>query len=102
MASIPLPCGLIINELVTNALKHAFPDGGKGEIRIEMNQDEDGIRIIFADNGLGFPEGLDFRNTETLGLQLVNMLVTQLDGGIEIEGKGGTRYMITLKTEGKK
>jgi two-component sensor histidine kinase len=93
-----IPCGLIINELISNALKHAFPDGRRGEIRIEMDQDENGVRIIFEDNGAGFPEGMDFRNTETLGLQLVNMLVAQLDGAIEMVGNGGTRYVITLKT----
>ncbi len=95
-----IPCGLIINELVSNALKHAFPDGRRGEIRIEMRQDENGVRIIFEDNGAGFPEGMDFRNTETLGLQLVNMLVAQLDGAIEMVRNGGTRYVITLKTGG--
>ncbi len=93
-----IPCGLIINELVSNALKHALPDGRRGEIRIEMNKDENGVGIIFEDNGVGFPEGMDFRNTETLGLQLVNMLVAQLDGSIEMVGNGGTRYVITLKT----
>ncbi|MDP3097620.1 MAG: PAS domain S-box protein [Syntrophales bacterium] len=93
-----IPCGLIINELISNALKHAFPDGRRGEIRIEMNQDENGVRIIFEDNGAGFPAGMDFRNTETLGLQLVNMLVAQLDGAIEMVRNGGTRYVITLKT----
>jgi len=93
-----IPCGLMINELISNALKHALPDGRRGEIRIEMNQDDNGVRIIFEDNGVGFPEGMDFRNTETLGLQLVNMLVAQLDGAIEMVRNGGTRYVITLKT----
>jgi PAS domain S-box-containing protein len=97
-----IPCGLIINELVSNALKHAMPSGRKGEIRVEMRRDENGVRIIFADNGVGFPEGIDFRNTETLGLQLVNMLVAQLDGTIEMDGNGGTRYVITLRTEEEK
>jgi len=93
-----IPCGLIINELVSNALKHAFPDGRRGEIRIEMRKEENGVRIFFEDNGVDFPEGMDFRNTETLGLQLVNMLVAQLDGSIEMVGNGGTRYVIALKT----
>jgi two-component sensor histidine kinase len=92
-----IPCGLIINELISNVLKHAFPDGRSGEIRVEMKKDENGIRIIFEDNGAGFPEGIDFHNTETLGLQLINMLVAQLDGAIEMDRNGGTRYVITLK-----
>ncbi|MDZ4165779.1 MAG: hypothetical protein U1C55_11695, partial [Smithellaceae bacterium] len=73
-------------------------EGGSGEIRIKMNKGENGVSIIFEDNGLGFPEGLDFRHTETLGLQLVNMLVAQLDGSIEMVRNGGTSYLITLKT----
>jgi polar amino acid transport system substrate-binding protein len=97
-----IPCGLIINELISNVLKHAFPNGRSGEIRVEMKKYEKGIRIIFEDNGAGFPEGIDFHNTETLGLQLVNMLVAQLDGTIEIDRNGGTRYVIKLKTERKK
>ena len=92
-----IPCGLIINELVTNVLKYAFPGDRRGEIRIEMNRDKNGVRIVFADNGVGFPAGRDWRNTETLGLQLVNMLVAQLDGSIEMVINGGTRYVITLK-----
>ncbi|MCX5846025.1 MAG: PAS domain S-box protein [Deltaproteobacteria bacterium] len=93
-----IPCGLIINELISNTLKHALPDGRRGEIRLEMKKDENDVRIIFEDNGVGFPEDMDFRNTETLGLQLVNMLVAQLDGAIEMVRNGGTRYVITLKT----
>jgi len=93
-----IPCGLIINELISNALKHAFPDGRSGEIRIAMKMDENDVRIIFENNGVDFPEGIDFRNTETLGLQLVTMLVAQLDGSVEMVGSGGTRYVITLKT----
>jgi two-component sensor histidine kinase len=97
-----IPCGLILNELVSNALKHAFPGGREGEIRVEMSRDQNSVRIVFADNGVGFPEGVDFRNTETLGLQLVHMLVAQLGGAIEIDGNGGTMYVITLKTNGGK
>jgi two-component sensor histidine kinase len=97
-----IPCGLMINELVTNALKYAFPGGRKGEIRIEMKRIEEGVRIVFADNGVGFPEGVDFHNTETLGLQLVHILVAQLGGAIEMYGNSGTMYVITLKTKGGK
>ena len=88
-----IPCGLIINELVTNALKHAFPGGRKGEITVSLQASGDGRFILsVSDNGVGFPAGLDFHKTDTLGMQLVTMLVDQLDGTISIERKPGTRF----------
>lgn len=92
-----IPCGLLINELITNALKYAFPEARKGEITIEARQTENGVRLIFADNGIGLPNGVDFHTTETLGLRLVQMLVKQLDGSIELSSESGTRYMIQFK-----
>jgi PAS domain S-box-containing protein len=92
-----VPCGLLINELISNALKHAFSKSGSGEIRVEMKKEENGVKIIFADNGAGFPEGIDFSDTKTLGLKLIQMLVAQLDGQIEMVQAGGTRYVITFK-----
>ena len=90
-----IPCGLIINELVSNSLKHAFPDGREGEIRIEVRSEGDGqFTLIVGDNGVSFPKDLDFRNTETLGLQLVTTLVAQLGGTIELERDGGTTFKI--------
>jgi PAS domain S-box-containing protein len=94
-----IPCGLIVNELVSNALKHAFPDGRKGEISIRLRSGDDGmIRLTVADNGTGLPPELDFRNTETLGLQLVNMLTRQLRGEIEMSGDHGTLWEISFRT----
>jgi len=93
-----IPCGLIINELVTNALKYAFPGVPKGEIAIEMNRTENELRLIVEDNGIGFPKDVDFRNTGTFGLKLVHMLVKQLDGSIEQFSDKGTRYLIILKS----
>ena len=92
-----IPCGLIINELITNTLKYAFPGAREGEIKIEMNQTEKGIRLLYEDNGIGFPKDMDFCSTQTLGLKLVHMLVKQLDGNIEQFINGGTRYEIMLK-----
>jgi two-component sensor histidine kinase len=93
-----IPCGLIINELISNALKHAFPDGKAGEIRIKMELE--GTRhftLIVADNGRGFPPDIDFQNTESLGMQLVNTLVNQLDGTIELRSHNkGTEFKITF------
>ena len=87
-----IPCGLIVNELVTNALKHAFPGGRKGEVRVTLRTGAGGkLTLTVGDNGVGWPAEADFRRTETLGMQLVTMLVDQLDGSIELEKKTGNR-----------
>jgi PAS domain S-box-containing protein len=92
-----VPCGLIINELVSNALKHAYPQGAGGEIRIELKRLENTlIRLTVSDQGAGFPEGVDFRETPSLGLQLVCSLVDQLDGLITLSREAGTRFEITF------
>jgi len=104
-----VPCGLIINELVSNALKHAFPDTPFGQVHIEMQRAEpthvgvsepeagNWYRLIVRDNGKGIPEGLDFRNTESLGLKLVCTLTDQLNGSIDLERDRGTRFTIVFK-----
>jgi two-component sensor histidine kinase len=126
-----VPCGLIINELVSNALKHAFspskdrsPDdvaacpggqpvpwpGGQdrragpgaredkeNEIHVELCCDQDDrLTLIVADNGVGFPPDLDFRNTQSLGMQLINTLVNQLRGTVELVSNGGVQFKITF------
>jgi len=92
------PCGLIVNELISNSLKHAFPEERKGEINIEFHPTEDQkLELIVKDDGVGFPEGMDFRQTETLGMQLVNMLVHQLEGTIELLKDGGTEFRIVFE-----
>ena len=92
-----IPCGLIINELVSNCLKHAFPDGREGEIRIELRPDNDGqCTLMVSDNGVGFPKYVDLRNTESLGLRLVDMLVNQFEGTIELDRSVGTAFKITF------
>ncbi len=127
--STAIPLGLIINELVSNAMKHAFPDGRRGEIGIFMKRetgamDGDGhsgkaetnktllenegrksdrfprIVLTVSDNGKGFPEDLDFRNTESLGLQLVMELTEQLEGQVELIRHGKTKFMIIIPEEG--
>jgi len=93
-----IPCGLIINELISNALKYAFKDGRKGVISITMEQTgPHGYTMIISDNGAGFPGDVDFRNTNSLGLQLVNNLVTQLEGDITLDTTGGTSFTMHLK-----
>ena len=92
-----IPCGLIIHELVSNALKHAFPDGRKGDIRLSMVVNDAGqYTLVVSDNGIGFPTDLDFRNTASLGLQLVTTLTEQLDGTIALESKGGTTFTVAF------
>jgi len=92
-----IPCGLIINELVSNSLKHAFTDGREGKIGITISTTSDHqFTLIVDDNGVSFPKGVDFRNTQSLGLKLVNMLVKQLEGTIELDKSSGTRFRITF------
>jgi two-component sensor histidine kinase len=81
-----VPCGLIVNELLSNALKHAFPGDRKGKISVHLNEHGDGpISMSVRDDGIGLPAAFDFDRTETLGLQLVQALVRQIDGRITIE-----------------
>jgi two-component sensor histidine kinase len=94
---IAVPCGLIINELLSNALKHAFPGNAKGSIRVGFSTGPDGrYTLVVGDNGVGFPEGSDFRQTRSLGLQLVRTLVNQLEGTIELDRSGGTQFQIVF------
>jgi PAS domain S-box-containing protein len=91
-----IPCGLIINELVTNSLKYAFRNSGTGEICIGLTWSDGRYVLTVSDNGVGLPPGLDFRNTTSLGLQLVNTLVYQLEGTIELDSSRGTAFKIVF------
>jgi len=93
-----IPCSLLVNELISNALKYAFPDDRSGEIGVALRVPEPNrIRIEVSDNGVGFPEGLDFRNTASLGMQLVLTFVEQLGGEIEMARNQGTSFVITFQ-----
>ncbi len=89
-----IPCGLIINELLSNSLKYAFDEKKKGKIEISIKQKENSIIITIGDNGKGLPGNIDFRNTESLGLQLVVSLVEQINGKIKLDSKKGTKFTI--------
>ena len=90
-----IPCGLLVNELLTNAFKHAFPAGREGEIMIELREDGDGtIRFSVADDGVGLPSDADLEKSSSLGLQLVPLFVEQLHGVLEIERGNGARFSI--------
>lgn len=92
-----VPCGLILNELVSNALKHAFCDGRSGQINIYLQAPGHArYQLTVSDDGIGFPSHLDYRQTTTLGLQLVNSLVEQLEGELTIANHQGTSITITF------
>jgi PAS domain S-box-containing protein len=89
-----VPCGLILSELLSNCLKHAFPNGEAGEVTVTLTREADRLRLTVRDSGCGFPEHLDFRQTESLGLQLVCALTDQLQGTIALERAGGTAVTV--------
>ncbi|HTP64441.1 MAG TPA: ATP-binding protein [Geobacteraceae bacterium] len=90
-----VPCGLILNELAGNALKHAFKGRSDGEVTVSLAAGTDGkVRLRVADNGVGLPEGFDWRNARSLGLRLVQMLAGQMDAEVEVSSEGGTRFEI--------
>lgn len=92
-----IPCGLIVNELVSNALKYAYPAGTQGEIRIELKRSAaSDLKLVVADHGRTFPADLDFRKTQSLGLQLVCSLAEQLNGAIALDRSAGTRFEIAF------
>ncbi len=112
-----IPLGIIINELVSNSLKHAFPGQRKGEIRMRLNKtvkneimfdrakdkgfknkafESQGIYVAVSDNGIGISESVDVENPDTLGLQLVSTLVNQLDGDLELKKDNGTEFIIRI------
>ncbi|NER04539.1 MAG: PAS domain S-box protein [Okeania sp. SIO3C4] len=96
-----IPCGLIVNELVSNSLKYAFPEDFQGEIFIEFDYDEtDQNQFILkvADNGISFPQDLDYQNSGSLGLRLVCSLVRQLKGNIELVNQLGTIFKISFSS----
>ncbi|MDO9045536.1 MAG: histidine kinase dimerization/phosphoacceptor domain -containing protein [Methanobacteriaceae archaeon] len=95
--NLAIPLGLIINELITNSLKHGFPEGRSGKITINFHEKENLYELIVEDNGIGFPEKLDFQNTPSLGLQIVNSLADQIDGEIYLDRSQGTVFTITFK-----
>lgn len=91
-----VPCGLIVNELVTNSIKHAFPEN-KGTIIIQFTKNNDKLMLIVRDDGIGLPESFRFSDNKSLGLQLVQTLVKQLDGEMKIDRANGTTFTIIFK-----
>jgi PAS domain S-box-containing protein len=93
------PCGLIINELMSNSLKHAFPGDRRGEVSLVLHQSEKGeIDMRFSDDGIGLPKGFDFKDTRSLGLTLVrNLSVKQLKGTVEVRAEDPTEFHIKFR-----
>ena len=94
-----IPCGLIINELISNSLKYAFPNGREGVISVALRSlNKKDVELAVSDNGIGMPEDLDFRNTKSLGLHLVTILAEdQLEGEIKLSRDKGTEFRIKLR-----
>jgi PAS domain S-box-containing protein len=92
-----IPLGLIINELLSNSMKHAFPGKKEGEINLEFGIKDDEHFLIIRDDGIGFPSDVDYKNTSSLGLQLVNTLTRQINGEIELDATNGTKFIIKFK-----
>ncbi|MCW8850164.1 MAG: sensor histidine kinase, partial [Melioribacteraceae bacterium] len=95
-----VPCGLIVNELVSNSMKYAFPencDVKNPKINISIKRlDELKYRLVISDNGVGVPIDYDQENSKSLGLQLVNSLIAQVEGKLEVGDENGTEYKITF------
>jgi len=92
-----VPLGLIVNELITNSFKHAFQDGKCGNITIDFHSKNKQYVLTVADDGISFPKDLDFKNTDSLGLQLVNSLTDQIDGKIQLDKSSGTKFKVKFK-----
>jgi len=95
-----IPLGLILNELITNAMKHAFPNDREGTISISFVKNNDVFILKVSDDGVGFPADLDYTKTDSLGMQLVTSLSSQINGKIELDKDHGTKFTITFKELG--
>ncbi|TAN44420.1 MAG: sensor histidine kinase [Nitrospirae bacterium] len=96
------PLGLVINEIITNALKYAFPDNREGLITIKGRSAEDeSIELSFSDNGTGMPKNIDLRKTDSLGLTIIRtLIVSQIKGKLEMLTQNGTTFVIRFKDKG--
>jgi two-component sensor histidine kinase len=91
-----IPAGLILNELISNSLKHAFPDGRSGSILIEGSKEGDLIRLSVADDGVGVADTVNPRKPKSLGLEIVNILCRQLKGALEMVCGRGTMFRVSF------
>jgi two-component sensor histidine kinase len=94
-----ISCGLIVNELVSNSLKHAFPNRRQGHVEVTLRADGSDVVLEVADNGIGIPANFDVHSASTLGLKLVAIFTEQVGGTIELERAGGTRFSLRFTPE---
>jgi two-component sensor histidine kinase len=94
-----IPLGLIVNELVSNSMKHAFLNGRSGKINIEFKLDAPDYFLVVSDNGIGFSKDKDYKNSDTLGLRIVNSLTEQIEGKIKLDKTNGTKFTIQFREE---
>jgi PAS domain S-box-containing protein len=92
-----IPCGLILNELITNALKYAYTVDEEGEVYISIRKNENKIEVIVQDFGIGLPKNFDIETADSLGLSLVHTLTEQIDGELTIKSNGGTKILIIFE-----
>jgi two-component sensor histidine kinase len=93
-----IPCGMLVNEIITNSVKHAFPNNEKGEIKISFRkEDGNNYGLTVGDNGIGMSGKINIAEAKTLGLQLIETLARQIDAKLELHGKKGMEYRITFK-----
>jgi two-component sensor histidine kinase len=92
-----IPCSLILNELLTNSVKYAFPDARQGEIVVALGCDENRVTLRVADNGVGLPGGFDWKQSRSLGLRIVDILARQLDGALQWEPGPGAAFALTFR-----
>jgi PAS domain S-box-containing protein len=92
-----IPCGLLVNEIITNAFKHAFPQQRSGRVEIELEQQEEWVRVRIHDDGAGIPAEIDLEQAETMGLKLINLLTRQVNGEMSVERNQGTTFILRFK-----
>lgn len=97
-AQTAIPCGLIVNELLTNAFKHAFPRGRPGVVRVALRPRGGSTELVVSDDGVGIPEHVDLERPQSLGMRLLRSLTEQLGGSLEIARAGGTRIRVLFPT----
>jgi two-component sensor histidine kinase len=92
-----VPLGLLVNELLTNAYKHAFPEGVQGKIKISLMEEKDAFVLTVSDNGVGLPEDFETTERKTLGIELVYILAEQLDSAITVDKTKGSSFSLKIK-----
>ena len=95
---VALPCGLIVTEVLSNALKYAFPGGKQAKVQIELRREPSGkLHLLIADNGIGLPAACDWETSPTLGLRLVRTLARQIEANIQVTSGQGTAFSIAFR-----